>query len=322
MSKIAPALAAGCTAVLKAPLEAPLDAYLLAEIVAEAGLPPGVLNIVPAGVDGGEHLVSHPGVDTVAFTGSTPVGRKIAVACGALLRPVTLELGGKSAAIVLDDADLDVLAGGLELASFLNNGEACIAQTRILASRNRYDEVVDAWRRWPRAHGRRPQRSEHRHRPAGHARQQRPGRELHRPRSAGGRQDRDRRRGDRPVRTPACTSSRRCSAASTTTCASPGRRSSARSSSVIPYDDEDDAVRIANDSDYGLAGSVWTADVDHGLDVARRVRTGTYGINTYLMDFVAPFGGYKAGGLGREFGPEGLAEYTEIKSIYTPLPEG
>ena len=92
--------------------------------------------------------------------------------------------------------------------------------------------------------------------------------------------------------------------------------------SVIPYDDVDDAVRIANDSDYGLAGTVWTADFDAGVDVARRVRTGTIGVNTYTMDFAAPFGGYKASGIGREFGPEGLAEYTEVKSIYTPLPEG
>ena len=92
--------------------------------------------------------------------------------------------------------------------------------------------------------------------------------------------------------------------------------------SVIPYDDVDDAVRIANDSEYGLAGTVWTADFDAGVDVARRVRTGTNGVNTYTMDFAAPFGGYKTSGFGREFGPEGLAEYTEVKSIYTPLPEG
>ena len=90
--------------------------------------------------------------------------------------------------------------------------------------------------------------------------------------------------------------------------------------SVIPYDDVDDAVRIANDSDYGLAGTVWTSDLDAGVDVARRVRTGTYGVNTYTMDFAAPFGGYKASGIGREFGPEGLAHYTELKSIYTRLP--
>ena len=90
--------------------------------------------------------------------------------------------------------------------------------------------------------------------------------------------------------------------------------------SVIPYDDVDDAVRIANDSDYGLAGTVWTADKDAGMDVARRVRAGTYGVNTYTMDFAAPFGGYKSSGIGREFGPEGLAQYTELKSIYTELP--
>jgi aldehyde dehydrogenase (NAD+) len=315
MSKIAPALAAGCTAVLKAPLEAPLDAYLLGEIVAEAGLPPGVLNIVPAGVAGGEHLVSHPGVDTVAFTGSTPVGRKIAAACGALLRPVTLELGGKSAAIVLDDADLDVLAGGLELASFLNNGEACIAQTRILASRSRYDEVVECVASVASGFNvGDPNDPANNIGPLVNAR--------HRDRVEGyitlGQEE-----GAKIV-----TGGGRPSGQDTGFYVEPtvfsGVRNDMRIAQeeifgpvvvVIPYEDEADAIRIANDSDYGLAGSVWTADADRGLDVARQVRTGTYGINSYLMDFVAPFGGYKASGLGREFGPEGLYEYLEHKTI-------
>jgi betaine-aldehyde dehydrogenase len=315
ISKLAPALAAGCTVVLKAPPEAPLDAYILAEIAEEAGLPAGVLNIVPAGPEASEHLVSHPGVDTVAFTGSTGVGRRIAVACAQLLRPVTLELGGKSAAIVLDDADLNVLAGGLELASFLNNGEACIAQTRILASRSRYDEVVDVVASVAAGlkvgdpsdptTGIGPMVSErHRERVESYiALGQQEGAKVV---TGGGRpagQDKgwyveptvfrgvsnDMRVAREEIFGPVVV--------------------------VIPYEDEADAIRIANDSDYGLAGSVWTADADRGLDVARQVRTGTYGINGYLMDFVAPFGGYKASGLGREFGPEGLLEYLEHKTI-------
>jgi betaine-aldehyde dehydrogenase len=315
MSKLAPALAAGCTAVLKAPPEAPLDAYLLAEITEEAGLPPGVLNIVPGGVAAGERLVEHPGVDVVAFTGSTAVGRRIAARCGELLRPVTLELGGKSAAIVLDDADLATLAAGLPLASFLNNGEACIAQTRILASRRRYDEVVETVATvaaglgvgdpMDPANGIGPLVSaRHRDRVESYiALGQDEGAKVvtggHRPAGLDGgwyvepTVFRDVHNGMRVAREeifgPVVV--------------------------VIPYDDEDDAVAIANDSDYGLAGSVWTSDTGHGLDVARRVRTGTFGINMYLMDVVSPFGGYKASGLGREFGPEGLEEYLEHKSI-------
>ncbi|TMK83518.1 MAG: aldehyde dehydrogenase family protein, partial [Actinobacteria bacterium] len=144
MSKLAPALVAGCTIVLKPSPETPLDTMLMAEMLTEAGVPTGVVSIIPAGREVGEHLVRHPGVDKIAFTGSTAVGRHIASICGEQLKRVSLELGGKSAAIVLDDADLGVLATGLQLASFMNNGQACVAQTRILASRERYDETVDA----------------------------------------------------------------------------------------------------------------------------------------------------------------------------------
>src|SRR5690606_38178646 len=144
MTKVAPALLAGCAIVLKPAPETPLDAYLLAEMAQEAGVPAGVLNIVPAGREVSEHLVSHPGGDKVAFTGSTATGRRIASICGEQLKRVRLELGGKSAAIVLDDAVLNASMGMLSLASLMNNGQACVAQTRILASRNRYDEVVEA----------------------------------------------------------------------------------------------------------------------------------------------------------------------------------
>src|SRR5256714_10018210 len=144
MSKLAPALLAGCTIVLKPAPETPLDAFLMAELLTEAGVPEGVVSIIPAGREVGEHLVRHPGVDKIAFTGLTAAGRRIASICGEQLKRVSLELGGKSAAILLDDADLAATVEGLKFASLMNNGQACVAQTRILASKNRYDEVVEA----------------------------------------------------------------------------------------------------------------------------------------------------------------------------------
>ncbi|MBF0666104.1 MAG: aldehyde dehydrogenase [Brevundimonas sp.] len=144
LSKVVPALLAGNTVVLKPAPETPLDTYLMAELLAEAGVPAGVVNIVAAGREVGEHLVAHPGVDKVAFTGSTAAGRRIAAVCGEQLKRVSLELGGKSAAIVLDDADLEATMAGLRFVGLMNSGQACVAQTRILAPRSRYDEVVDA----------------------------------------------------------------------------------------------------------------------------------------------------------------------------------
>ncbi|NED60971.1 aldehyde dehydrogenase family protein, partial [Streptomyces sp. SID10244] len=144
MFKIAPALAAGCTVVLKPSPETSLDAYILAEAVAAARLPAGVLNIVNGGRDIGQYLVAHPHVDKVAFTGSTAAGREIGKVCGELIRPVTLELGGKSAALVLDDADLEQTVTGLATASLLNTGQTCYMSTRILVPANRYDTYLDA----------------------------------------------------------------------------------------------------------------------------------------------------------------------------------
>src|SRR5437868_8924487 len=144
MSKLAPALISGCTIVVKPSPETPLDAFLMAEWLSEAGIPQGVVSVIPGGREVGEHLVKHTGVDKIAFTGSTAAGRRIASICGEQLKRCSLELGGKSAAIILDDADLEKTMEGLKFASLMNNGQACVAQTRILASKNRYDEVVDA----------------------------------------------------------------------------------------------------------------------------------------------------------------------------------
>ncbi len=319
IAKLVPALLTGCSIVLKPAPETPLDSYLMAELLVEAGIPKGVVSILPAGREVGEHLVRHPGIDKVAFTGSTAAGRRIAAICGEQLKRVSLELGGKSAAIILDDADLAATVEGLKTASLMNNGQACVAQTRILASRSRYDEVVDAVSAMvgslavgdpadaateigPLVAKRQQERVE-----KYIALGQEEGARV----TVGGNglpPGIDRGWYVQPTVFANATNDMRI----------------AREEifgpvlTVIPYDDVRDAVRIANDSEYGLAGSVWTADVEQGLDIARRVRTGTYAVNQYTMDFVAPFGGYKASGIGREFGKEGLEHYIELKTIVPP----
>ncbi|WP_326643918.1 aldehyde dehydrogenase [Streptosporangium sp. NBC_01755] len=314
MIKLAPALLAGCTIVVKPAPETPLDAYLLAEMVREAGVPDGVVNIVAAGREAGEHLVSHPGVDKVAFTGSTAAGRRIAAICGEQLKRCTLELGGKSAAIILDDCDLPSAMGFLSIASLMNNGQACVAQTRILASRNRYDEVVEAVSAMVRgmpvgdpsdpATGIGPMVAKRQQeRVEGYIKI---GIDEGAKAVVGGL--------ERPH-------DRGWYVAPTVFAGATNEMRIAREEifgpvlAVIPYEDEADAVRIANDSDYGLAGTVWTADTEHGMDIARQVRTGTYGVNLFMIETSSPFGGFKGSGLGRELGPEGLSSFLEYKSI-------
>ena len=319
LSKLIPALLTGCTIVVKPAPESPLDGYLLAEMLVEAGVPEGVVSILPGGRETGEHLVQHPGVDKVAFTGSTAAGRRIGSICGEQLKRCSLELGGKSAAIVLDDADLGSTLEGLKFVALMNSGQACVAQTRILVSRQRHDEFAGALAETvsgmkvgdpmdpeveigPMVAQRQQERVE-KYIALG---QEEGARVLTgglgmpdgvdqgwyvRP-TVFGNVDNRMRIAQEEIFGPVL--------------------------SVIPYDDVADAVRIANDSEYGLAGTVWTADVEAGVDVARQVRTGTFGVNTYTMDFAAPFGGYKASGVGREFGPEGLSQYTELKSVYRP----
>ena len=319
MLKLAPALASGSTVVLKPAPETPLDAYLLAEAVQEAGLPAGVLNIVQAGREVGEHIVTHPDVDKISFTGSTAAGKRIAALCGEQLKRCTLELGGKSAAIILDDADLSTAIPGLMPNALMNNGEACVAQTRILASRARYDEVVDALaeavssskvgepldqetavgplfasRQRDRVEGYIAKGKEEGARivtgggrPAGFdeglVRRADAVRRREQP-------DDDRPGGDlragarrHPLRR---------------------RRRRARASPTTPTT--------------GSPGSVWTSDPQVGVDVARQVRTGTYGVNGMGMDFASPFGGFKQSGVGRELGPEGLEAFLESKTIVLP----
>jgi betaine-aldehyde dehydrogenase len=323
--KIGPAIIAGCTVVLKPAPETPLDAYLFHEILTEAGLPPGVVNIVPAGREVGEYLVTHPGVDKITFTGSTAAGKKIATACGALLRPVTLELGGKSAAIVLDDADVATVVPQLLDAGVMNNGQACVAQTRILASRSKYDEVLEAVTEAVAAlKVGDPMDPETQIGPLVAERQRervlglidKGKNEGARITTGGGRPDQDTGWFVDPTVFGDVDNGMTIAQ----------EEIFGPVLSVIPFDDVDHAVAIANHSPYGLSGSVWSADGAHAADIARRMQTGTVAVNHFGMAFGAPFGGYKESGLGRELGPEGLEAYLESKALSldpaTPPAEG
>jgi betaine-aldehyde dehydrogenase len=318
MLKLAPSLAAGGTIVLKPSPETPLDAYLLAEALEEAGVPRGVVNILPAGREVGELLVRHPGVDKVSFTGSTAAGRRVGAICGEQLKRVTLELGGKSAAILLDDVDLDAAAPALVPNGIMNSGQACIAQTRILAPRARYDECVEALGAVVGAMKTGdPMDPETQVGPLVAERQRdRVEGYLKKGRDEGARVVVG---GGRPAGL-----ARGWFVEPTLFADVDNGMTIAREEifgpvlAVIPYDDEADALRIANDSEYGLSGTVWTSDVQHGLEVARGVRTGTYTVNGFSMAFNAPFGGFKASGLGRELGPEGLKAFLEVKTINLP----
>jgi aldehyde dehydrogenase (NAD+) len=314
--KLAPALAAGCTVVLKPAPETALDAYAFAEAAMEAELPAGVLNIVPGGRQAGADLVAHNGVDKVAFTGSTTAGREIGAACGGLLRPVTLELGGKSAAILTDSADLEDFLQQLPAVCLPNNGQTCHASTRILAPRARYRQIVDAITDTVRA--------------------LRVGDPLQEATQIGplvSAAHRDRVLGF-------IEAGRRTAARITTGGSVPANQdrgfyvaptvfADVDNSSVIArqeifgpvlcitaYDHIDDALALANDSDYGLAATVWTADEATGITLAQRLESGTVGVNCYELDVAAPFGGIKASGIGRELGPEGMQAYLEPKTVY------
>ncbi|NDV06128.1 aldehyde dehydrogenase family protein [Rhodococcus sp. IEGM 248] len=316
MFKIAPALAAGCTVVLKPSPETALDSYVFADAAQEAGLPPGVLNIVLGDRDAGAALVSHPLVDKIAFTGSTEAGRIIGQECGRLLRRSTLELGGKSAAIVLEDANLETFLAGLDNASFLNNSQTCTTQSRILIARSRYDEVVDAVANFadsytlgdpldPSVTMGPMATPTHRDKVLGYI-------DIAKNSNArlvtgGGRPDGlDQGWFVQPTVFADVDNSDRLAR----------EEVFGPVMALIPFEGDDEAVRMANDSNYGLGGSVWSVDEDRALGVARQVRTGTIGLNYYTLDLGAPFGGFKDSGLGRELGPEGLDPYLEYQSVY------
>ncbi|MFF3606691.1 aldehyde dehydrogenase [Streptomyces sp. NPDC002463] len=315
-SKVIPALLAGNSVVLKVSPENSLSMGFLAELLEQVGLPEGVISVLAADRETSEYLVSHEEVDKIAFTGSTRAGRRIAAIAGEQLKRVSLELGGKSAAVILPDADVDEAVAGLKFGSLLNNGESCIAQTRILAPRSRYEEVVTALKDMVESlkvgHPDDPDtfigpmiRPDQQERVRTYiqlgidegARLVTGGPQVPEGLEKGNYVtptlfadvDNAMRIAQEEVFGPVLV--------------------------VIAYDDEDDAVRIANDSEYGLSGGVWSSDEEHALAVACRIRTGTVTVNGASVAFDGPFGGFKASGIGREYGAVGLGTYTEYKTI-------
>ncbi|WP_445168108.1 aldehyde dehydrogenase [Mycolicibacterium sp. Dal123E01] len=318
-NKLGPALLAGCTIIVKPASETPLSLFAMADIFAEAGLPEGVLSVVPGGPDTGRALTANPEIDKYTFTGSSAVGKEIAKIAAERLKPCTLELGGKSAAIILEDADLDSTLPMLVFSGLMNTGQACVAQTRILAPRSRYDEVVEKISAAAAAM------------PVGL------------PDNAGAMigsliSEKQRERVEAYIKKGVeegarlVTGGGRPEGLDSGWFVEPTVFADVDNSmtiaqeeifgpvlSVIPYDTEEDAVRIANDSAYGLAGSVFTTDNDKAMKIARQIRTGTYAVNMYAFDPGAPFGGYKNSGIGRENGPEGIEAYTQAKSVLLPF---
>ncbi|WP_182348132.1 aldehyde dehydrogenase family protein [Tomitella gaofuii] len=313
--KVGAALAAGCTVVLKPTEVAPLVSYALAEIMDAAGLPPGVFNLVSGtGPVVGEAIARHPGVDMVSFTGSTGAGKRVAAVASETVKRVALELGGKSANVLLEGADLAKAVPDGVFKCFLNSGQTCTALTRMLVPRERLAEATEL--------------------AVGAARQFAPGSPF-----------------DGAARLGPLVNARQLErvrgyiesgVAEGAELVLDGRDTGLDSGyfvgptvfsgvtpdmtiareeifgpvlSIMAYEDEDDAVRIANDSEYGLAGGVWGADTDAAVAVARRIRTGQVEVNGGSFNTAAPFGGYKQSGIGREGGVYGLEEFLEIKSI-------
>jgi aldehyde dehydrogenase (NAD+) len=314
--KVAAGLAAGCTIVAKPAPETPADAYILAECIEAAGLPPGVFNLVPAGRETGDYLIRHPGVDKISFTGSTAAGKHIAAVAAERLARTSFELGGKSAAIVLDDADLGHVLKSLVPFSMPITGQVCFSLTRVLVPEARKKEVLDAYvgavsgvkvgdpqdpatQMGPLAMERQLKRVQ------GYiAKGKEEGAKL----VLGGGRPKGLDRGyfvEPTVFNDVETS-----------------MTIAREEifgpvvSFITYKNVDDAVDKANSTIYGLHGAVYTQDAERGYEVARRVRSGSVTVNGLIVDPTMPFGGFKQSGMGREGGIEGLDPYFELKTVY------
>ena len=316
-AKVAPALAAGCTVVLKPSEVAPLNAFVLAEIIHAAGLPAGVFNLITGyGPVVGEAMAAHPDVDMVSFTGSTRAGKRVSELAAATVKRVALELGGKSAAVVLEDADLAAAVKGTINACFLNSGQTCSAHTRLLVPESKYDEAAKIAVEVAKgftvgdpfggAAKLGPLVSElQRERVRGYIRKGiEGGAEL----LAGG--------ADAPEGLP-----RGYYVKPTIFGRVKPDATIAQEEifgpvlSIITYEDEDEAVKIANCTPYGLGGGVWSKDEEHAKKVAKRMRTGQVDINGGPFNLQAPFGGYKQSGNGRELGRFGLEEFLEYKSL-------
>jgi len=313
--KVAPALAAGCTVVLKPSEVAPLAAYALAEILHEVGLPPGVFNMVSGhGPVVGEAIAAHPDVDVLSFTGSLRAGRRVAALAAETVKRVTLELGGKSANVILPDADLTAAVKHGVGAAFVNSGQTCSALTRMLVHRDRYDEAVDiavaAARKYTVGD---PFDEATRLGPlVSAAQRERVIRYIIRGEEEGARLvaggvERPFERGYHVLPT--------VFAGVTHGMVIEQEEIFGPVLSIIAYADEDEAVEIANGTPYGLAGAVWAGSEERAVEVARRLRTGQVTINGGKFNPLAPFGGYKQSGVGRELGESGLEEFLEVKSL-------
>lgn len=319
IQKLGPALMAGCTVVLKPASLAPFSAYMLAEFIEEAGFPPGVVNVITCDRQEAEYLVTHPGVNKVTFTGSSGAGRHLASKCGELLRPITLELGGKSAGIILDDADIPAAVEAMRLLSFRNSGQICTLKTRVLVSKNKEAEVVEALAEMVKSMpvGDPLDEATHIGPMVSEKQMQNVSRYIEIGQQEGAQMlagglgrpaglnhgwfvqptlfagvDADSRLAQEEIFGPVL--------------------------SVIAYEDEDDAVAVANNSLFGLSGSVFSKDVERAISVADRVKTGVLEVNGSPFGFHAPFGGVKESGMGRESGWEGFEPYVELKSIGVP----
>ncbi len=317
MAKVAPALVAGNTVVLKPSEVAPLNAFVLAEILDEVGLPAGVFNLVTGfGPVVGEAIAGHPDVDMVSLTGSTRAGRAVSEAAAGTIKRVHLELGGKSANVILDDADLQQAVGGGMMGCYLNSGQTCTALTRMLVPKDRMDEAkaiaaaaaeqigvgapddegamlgpLVSQAQWDRVQSFIQQGIDE-------------GAELV---TGGTGKPEGRERGYFVQPTVFANVDNSMTVAR--------EEIFGPVLSIIGYEDEEDAIRIANDTPYGLSGAVSSADPERAKRVARRLRTGQVAVNGGSFNLMAPFGGYKQSGNGRELGAHGLAEFTETKAI-------
>lgn len=316
-AKVAPALAAGCTVVLKPSEVTPLNTFILAEVIDEAGLPAGVFNLVTGtGAEVGEALAEHPQVDMISFTGSTRAGKRVAELASRTVKRVALELGGKSANIILDDADLAKAVNAGVSDCYLNSGQTCVALTRMLVPRDRLAEVEDlAVKAAESFTPGDPLQEGTRLGPLVSAAQRervrsyiRKGIEEGAKLLTGGAEPPQGLERGFFVRPTVFSEVRNDMTIAQEEIFGPVL-------SIIAYDDEDDAVRIANDSPYGLSGAVWSSDPDRALKVAKKLRTGQVAVNGGGFNVAAPFGGYKQSGYGREYGKYGIEEFLEIKSL-------
>ena len=316
--KLAAAMAAGSTSVVKPSSETPLDALILAECIQAAGVPEGVVNVVPSGREVGNRLVGDPRIDKVSFTGSTAAGKQIAAVCADRIARVGLELGGKSASILCEDANIAEWMRSVSPFTMPFSGQICFAQTRVLVPKNRHGEFVEVFVAGVESlKVGDPWLAETQIGPVSISRQrdrvleyiaigQNEGARLVTGGSAAPGFDRG-----------------YFIAPTVFDHVSNGMRIAREEIfgpvvTVLSYSSEEEAIAIANDSDFGLSGSVFSSDVDRAERIARRVRTGHISINGFNLDLVAPFGGYKQSGVGRESGPEGLAAFLETKSMFVP----